>query len=276
VAPALSPHRTTNKALHKQGSNKEHHLEPTRPIPTPHHVCDTDPAHKPGNEAVLSSLKSLYITAPHCGNQDSQSLLVRIHPTSHQQVWFVRWFEDFRRTYNLTMCRVLSKSTQLHAIDSTVVKKDLYDTMTTDHGVKTYIHQRHRRILRTPKWFRQKAVDTVIGVATAHHRHNKRVEPHNQPKDNQPCEVQFNPAFMGKCMKQSDTVYVEIDALCVINDSAVSLFTRDKSNRKRSCVFQKLRTDAGLHTIPVGAKKQSFRLYSKGNAIYIHAVWSRD
>jgi hypothetical protein len=105
-------------------------------------------------------------------------------------------------------------------LNMTTIESALQRMFVTKQGVLA-LHQRHHKLLRTPKVPRQQAVKAVLSVFKAHHtREKKRLMLNAKYPDAlafKSCP-RFQPGFKTKKIKTSDSISIEKISIKVVND----------------------------------------------------------
>ena len=131
--------------------------------------------------------------------------LVRILATSKQHAVIIRWFDDYRKTYNLAMAHVLRSKLHLNIeIKENKLLQDLRDLFLTKSALCK--SGRYKRLLHTPKNIRETALRNIVsaikGYRTLCTKRQKRVEYLlNAKKSTRHVRpLRFNPKFKSRQM----------------------------------------------------------------------------
>lgn len=163
--------------------------------------------------------------------------LLELKPTPQQHHFFLQWFRDSRRTYNLAMAKVLREKWHTNLeVSLAAVEKILQTTFVTAVGLVARQSRKDIVLLRTPKVLRQQSVKSVIAVLKAHRtRSAKRVSARSRDPNNKKLQtpLRFQPGF--KCKKMNhDSVYIEKVSFAYVDTSTFSLFKNLQPKRALS------------------------------------------
>ena len=153
--------------------------------------------------------------------------LVELRPTAQQHRFFLQWFKDSRRTYNLAMARVLREKWHSNlGVSLAAVEKTLQSTLVAAAGLAQRKSKKDVVLLRTPKVLRQQSVKAVIAVLKAHRtRSAKRAAARLHQPANKKLQkpLRFQPGFKAKAMHH-DSVCLEKKSFGYVGPSTCSLF----------------------------------------------------
>ena len=100
---------------------------------------------------------------------------IKIMPSNIQRVWLLKMLKDTRTTSNLALGHLLKNNVHKKPaadLNMATIESVLQRMFVTKKGVLA-LHQRHHKLLRTPKVPRQQAVKSVLAVFKAHHTKEK-------------------------------------------------------------------------------------------------------
>ena len=169
-------------------------------------------------------------------------------------------------------------------VDLKQLEKEWQRDLVSKIGVKSVLHHRDHKLLRTPKVIRQQAVKSVISVLKAHHTRTAKREKMRQMYPSAQTfkgDIKFNPGYKRKNMT-SDSISIEKVSLKVMSDSSISLYgdfrvdkhrtPRDGEDSKRfkpHYLFRDIKTVPGLSELPAKKDYLDFKVHYRYGKLFL-------